>query len=158
MCLGWWPAVCMGMFGACFHFYRKSVNLSIQRTQAETCVSAFAASLAGHDLSYAFQEHFQSKLRQRNTTARNAQRARGGSKRAQRDDPDSLVTSTDEGDVPTLSKEEFAAIIHSVTGVQPPQDHIDTIFELVDTDDNGSMNFNEYLAFFGSHSCHKGGY
>ena len=142
----------MLMFGACFHFYRKSINLSMQRTRAENCVTAFAASLAGHDLTYAFQEHFQSKI------GSDTQTTRGVSSRAQRDDPDSPVPSAEQRTIPTLSKEEFASIIHSVTGAYPPKDHIDTVFELVDTDDSGSMNYNEYLAFFGSHPCHKGGY
>ena len=146
----------MVMFGGCFLFYRKSVNLSIQRTQVDSCVSEFAASLAGHDLSYAFQEHFQSKLDAQGSLT--STMSLGHVSRAQRDDPDSPVTSTEENKVPTLSKEEFASIIFSVTGVKPPQDHVDTVFDLVDTNDSGSMNFNEYLAFFGSHPCHKGGY
>ena len=141
----------MLMFGACFHFYRTSVNLSIQRTETESCVSAFAASLAGHDLTYAFQEHFHSK---------SIRTTRGVGSRAQRHDPDSAVLSADGDNIsaPTLSKEEFASIIHSVTGTKPPPDHVDTVFDLVDTDNSGSMDFNEYLAFFGSHPCHKGGF
>lgn len=141
----------MLMFGACFYFYRTSINLSIHRTETESCVSAFAASLAGHDLTYAFQEYFHSKR---------IQNARSVGSRAQRGDPDSPVLSTNEDNVPepTLSKDEFASIIYSVTGVRPPQDHIDTVFDLVDTDHSGSMSFNEFLAFFGAHPCHKGGF
>lgn len=150
--------ICMIMFGTCYHLYRKSVNLSIQRVQAESCVSAFAASLGGHDISYAFQQHFMSKRGMHV----DLQNARTGSRRvqtrAQRDDPDSPVQCDPDENVPTVTKAEFASIIHSVTGVAPPKDHIDTVFELVDTDDSGSMNYQEYLAFFGSHSSQKGAF
>jgi hypothetical protein len=32
------------------------------------------------------------------------------------------------------------------------------VFGLVDTDDSGSMNFKEYLAFFGGDSSQRGGF
>ena len=131
---------CGLMFGICFLLYKKSVNLSDSRSRAGEDVAAFTASLAGHDLSYAFHAHFEMKGAIKKSVGR-----------AQQLDLDSVAI--DENPEPLLSKSEFAAIVGSVTGEKPPPEHIDTVFGLIDRNNSGSMNYQEYLAFFGLPSC-----
>ena len=81
---------------------------------------------------------------------------------------------------PTVSKEEFAMIIESVTGEAPPSEHVDTVFSLVDADvrlaptpterqftvplrllsdcvlqNSGRVNYKEVVAFFGIGGSHR---
>ena len=113
------------LFMACGFFWVRALSVRQQRKDQFEGVTAFSHTATLSDLSFAFSQHFE-------TAQRGAHDSSGGPSDNARH----------------VTKEEFASILNAHRTEPLTQKAVDLIFDMVDTDADGRLDYREYLAFF----------